>query len=70
MYPNLLAEMARSGITQAQIAKTLGLSVSSVSQMLNKPCRLRMNEASIIRDRLFPGLPLDYLFSSDVKITA
>lgn len=67
MYPNFKAEMARRGITQSQIAKALGLSVSSVSQKLSKPYRLRMSEASCIRDRFFPGMPLDYLFSSNIR---
>lgn len=63
MFKNLRAEMARKGITNLLIAKELGINPATVSEKLTKPGRLKLDEAQAIRDKWFPELTIDYLFS-------
>ena len=65
MYRNLEAELARRGITRAELAKVLGINIATMSEKLNYPRRLRLCEAQNIRDKLFPDLSIDYLFSTE-----
>lgn len=70
MYRNLEAELARKNITRAQLAEILGINVSTVSEKMTKPGRLKIDEAITIRDALFPDLKLDYLFEINKQISA
>lgn len=64
MYPNLLAEMSRSGVTSEKMAGGIGINPSTMSAKLNNMDRIKLAEAVKIRDKFFPNLALDYLFSS------
>ena len=64
MYRNLEAELARKGIKRADIAKALGVTIGTVSEKLNSATKLKVIEATIIRDTFFPDLKLDYLFAT------
>lgn len=64
MYRNLEAELARKGITRADIAKALGLALGTVSEKLNNSRKLKVYEAMKIRKTFFPDLDFDYLFET------
>lgn len=64
MFKNLEAELARKDITRAELAKVLGINIATMSEKLNYPRRLRLSEAQMIRDKLFPELSMDYLFAT------
>lgn len=63
-YPNLEAEIARSGVTRIQIANLLKRDKSTVSTWI-KGSRggFSVHDAQVIRNTFFPGMSLDYLFS-------
>ena len=67
MYRNLEAELARNGISRTDIAKALSVAIPTVSDKLNNTNRLKLVEAMAIRDTFFPGMPIDYLFESNVS---
>ena len=67
MYRNLEAELKRNEITREQLAQLLGVTVSTMSEKLTKPNRLKVHEARMIRKAFFPNLTLDYLFEESVK---
>lgn len=63
-YPNLLAEMARSGFTQATIAEVIDKKPTRVSELINgKSGGFSIKQAFDIRESLFPNHTVDYLFS-------
>lgn len=62
MYNNLKAEMARQGITIEQVAKVLKKSYGTTYEKLNKPNRLKLHEAYLIKSTFFPNLAIEYLF--------
>lgn len=66
MYRNLEAELARKGITRADIAKALGINIATVSGKLNAKNRIKLCEAIAIKKLYFPELSLEYLFATDV----
>ena len=59
-FPNLLAEMARRGLTISRMAAELGYARDTLARHFNGS--LRMDDALLIRDRYFPDCSLDYLF--------
>lgn len=61
-YPNLAAEMTRANITVKDVARTLGMHVTGVYAMLNGSRNFPISKATIVRDKLFPRMTLDYLF--------
>lgn len=65
MFPNLEAEMARSKITQAQIAEKLGITPTTLSFKLNGKSSLSLKECVAIKKNVFPDKTLDYLFATD-----
>jgi len=65
MYRNLEAELARRGITRAELAKVLGINIATMSEKLNYNGRLKLSEAQTIRDELFPDHTVDYLFATE-----
>ena len=65
MYGNLKAEMTRYGFTNSDIARTLGINVSTVTAKLNVESRLKFCEARRIQESLFPALTVDYLFGDE-----
>lgn len=63
MLQNLKAEMARYSITSADIAKKISRSERNVRDKLNGEFQFTIEEAKIIKDELFPGMSLEYLFA-------
>lgn len=62
---NLKAEMRRNGITQAQVAKELGMSENNFCLKCNERVPMTVGEAKKIRDHFFPEYRIDYLIASD-----
>lgn len=63
IYANLKAEMARANITIAEICKITSKSRSAVSKNLNGSGSFTVDEGIAIRNKFFPNLSIDYLFS-------
>lgn len=59
-FPNLLAEIARRGLTVSGMAAELGRTRDTLARNFNGS--LRIADALRIRDRYFPDCSLDYLF--------
>ena len=62
---NLSAEMARFGVSNADIQAVLSCSSKTVTNKLNEKTEFSITEAIRIRDVLFPGLRIEYLFAGD-----
>lgn len=65
MLRNLKAEMARSGVSTEMIMNVLGRSDKTTRDKINGKSGLYLSEAVKIRDALFPGMSIEYLFQSD-----
>ncbi len=61
---NLSAEMSRYGVRNTDIKKLLACSEKTVTNKLNGASEFSVSEAMQIRDMFFPGMRLEYLFSS------
>lgn len=64
-YPNLRAEMARKGIGISELMVATGKSRPGISNNLNGKGKFSIDESIAIRDSLFSGMALDYLFSQE-----
>ena len=65
-YPNLEAEMKRSGITGETIAKGLGIGRNTLSSWMNgADAAFPIIKAKQTRDMFFSGQSLDYLFAEN-----
>lgn len=62
MFFNLNAEMARSKLTQSDLARVLNLNSSTISDKMNGKRDFWLLECKKIRDSFFPQLTIDYLF--------
>lgn len=62
---NLYAEMSRYGVSNFDIQNILKCSEKTVRNKLNGLTEFSISEARKIRDTYFPGLRLEYLFSTD-----
>ena len=60
-YPNLRAEMARTGVSTARLAESTGLSLATAYRRINEG-NFSFEEAERIRNELFPECTVDYLF--------
>ena len=65
MMKNLSAEMARFGVSNADIQAVLSCSGKTVTNKLNDATEFSISEAIKIRDTLFPSLRIEYLFARD-----
>ena len=64
MFPNLMAEMARKGITQKDISTCIKKDKSTLSDKMNGKREFKISEIKKIKDTFFPDLTLDYLFDT------
>lgn len=60
---NLLAEMARLGVSNADIQSILECSRKTVTNKLNNSTEFTVSEAMKVRDALFPSMKIEYLFA-------
>lgn len=63
MFRNLNAEMARKGITNAYLAKALGMTPTTLSLKLNGKSELSLKQAVQIKTILGVDIPLETLFA-------
>lgn len=64
MYRNLLAEMVRKNITRKDISKEVKCNYASVVEKINGKRSFTIEEATIIKEKFFPELLIDYLFKN------
>lgn len=62
---NLSAEMARFGVSYADLMDLLSCTQKTVSNKLNDSTEFSVSEAMKIRDKFFPGMRIEYLFATD-----
>ena len=62
-YPNLEAEMKRSGVTGTMVAERIGVGRGTLSNWMNgADAAFPIIKAKQVRDEFFAGQSLDYLF--------
>lgn len=64
---NLKAEMQRNGLTIKDIMQTIGCSEKTARNKINGDTDFTFPEAERVRDALFPGLRMEYLFRPTKK---
>ncbi|MFS0822132.1 XRE family transcriptional regulator [Bacillus sp. 1P02SD] len=69
MYRNLLAEMARRGITKKDLAEFLNMRYPTIVDKTNGKSRFYLDEAFKIRNEFFPDCDLLYLFEDGLKVS-
>lgn len=68
-YPNLEAEMKRSGVTGSAIAERIGVGRNTLSYWMNgADSAFPIMKAKQVRDEFFVGQSLDYLFSEEPNL--
>jgi len=63
MYSNLEAEMVRHGLTRKDLAAALGVRYATIVDKLKGRYGFTLNEAFEIKNKFFPKLSLEYLFT-------
>ena len=63
MLRNLKAEMTRSGVCSAALARTIHKSDRAVRDKLAGKTEFTVSDAILLRDTLFPSMSLEYLFN-------
>ena len=64
MYPELISEMAKSGITQRQIAAAINLSTRALYNRLTGETEFTWNETRTIQEQFFPHRQKEELFQA------
>lgn len=62
MFPNLRAEMARSGMTVKELSEILGVSYETAKNKIHGRTEFKLAEMNTIR-AIFPTYSLEYLFA-------
>lgn len=65
MFPNLKAEMARYGLSYAQVAAAVGRNPAWLDAKLRGKGNISIQEALIIHDKFFPDMDYGYLFAGE-----
>ena len=63
MFPNLLAEMARDGITNKDLSEITGLTERTIRLRFKGVYDWTLPEMEVIREKKFPDKTLEYLFT-------
>ena len=66
---NLIAEMSRSGVRTSDIMSVLNIAERTAQYKVSGKSQFTVCEAFRVRDALFPGLRLEYLFCPDEAAT-
>lgn len=66
MYPNIKAEIARKGITYAELSAQMDLAQSTLSAKLNGKSKFTIEEALKLRDIFDVSMPIEDLFQKAV----
>lgn len=62
---NMKAEMKRVGVTQCDVADSMGMSNNNLNLKINEKIPMTVDEAKFIRDNWLPDCTLDVLLQSD-----
>lgn len=62
VYPNLLAEIARKGLSIAEASRAIGISRNTLYFKMGGKSEFTLDEAVKIKDMLQIDLPLEVLF--------
>lgn len=65
VYRTLVGEIAKRGIKKKAIAESIGICGKSLNNKLNGNSPFTWPEVVTIRERFFPDMDTDYLFSTD-----
>jgi len=60
---NLIAEMARFGVTSADVSAAINCTEKTVQNKIAGRSQFSVREALEIRDTFFPNMKIEYLFS-------
>jgi predicted transcriptional regulator len=63
MFPNLNAEIARAGLTNAEVAKKANMSYSTFSLKMNGKSKFTFDETLRIKKAIGVDIPLEELFT-------
>lgn len=67
-YPNLIAEMNRTGVSVKDIAEATDRSNDTIKNWLKGKGEFPIGKAFVVQEKFFPSLPLAYLFSTKAII--
>ncbi len=65
MYKNLIAEMARAGVTRKGLAQELGIAQSTLYTKMYGSVDFTFGEAMAVKKVLGVDMPLEVLFEND-----
>jgi len=65
MYYNLLAEIEKRGLSKKEVATISKIPYTTLLDRLNGRHIFTLEEAIKIRDLMFPGMNIEYLFATD-----
>lgn len=63
MRRNLLAEMQRFQVANADIQQLIGCTDKTVRNKISGATEFSLREAFLVRDTFFPGMRVEYLFA-------
>ena len=63
VFPELVGEMAKRGITKSSVARELGISTRALYSKLVGSTDFTLTEASVIQSSFFPDMGKDALFA-------
>ncbi len=69
MFPNLLAEMARSFMTMKTLAEATGIGYETLKDRMSGVSEFRRSEMIAIK-QVFPEYTMDYLFAKEPMVAA
>lgn len=64
-FPNLRAEMARSGVSKEKVATCAGCTVRTVDNWFAGNSDIPVHSCFAISNELFDGMSIDYLFNDE-----
>ena len=67
MFKNLIAEMARNGVTNNDIALYLNITPNTVSNKISGKTEFTRKDMWLLKKGFFPNLSIEYLFESGEK---
>lgn len=68
MYPNLEAEIARKGFTNADLSQICGIAEKSFSNKRTGKTEFVLSEMKALKNKCFPNCSLEYLFEERVEV--
>ena len=70
MFQNLKTEMARAGVSRADLAEKLGVKYLTLSKKINGENDFKLGECLAIKAALNSPLPIEELFKKEQQVNA